>query len=131
MSNNEVINVNAEQSKSWEESFCEDCLFAPLVDIYESDDDFVLVASMPGISKENIRTKIEDKALIIMGRGNTDEEKERKYILKEHETGNYYRKFNLSDSIDETKINAKYENGQLILTLPKHERAKPRTIEIK
>ena len=57
--------------------------------------------------------------------------KNRKYILNENEIGNYYRKFRISNSVDETKIEARFENGQLIVKLPKHDRIKPRTIDIK
>jgi HSP20 family molecular chaperone IbpA len=129
--NKDVISVNAEQTQSWEESFCDECLYAPLVDIYEIEEDFVLVANMPGVKKENIRTKIEDRSLVIFGRMDIETLSHKKYILNETEIGNYYRKFNLSENIDESKIAGKFENGQLILHLPKHERAKPRTIEIK
>ena len=45
----------------------------------------------------------------------------RDYILNENEIGNYFRKFKISDSIDKTKISAKYDNGQLIVNLPKSE----------
>jgi HSP20 family protein len=60
-----------------------------------------------------------------------DELKNMKYIVKETEFGNYYRKFNLTDSIDDTKIEAEMKNGVLTVVLPKHERIKPKTITIK
>jgi HSP20 family protein len=50
--------------------------------------------------------------------------------LNEYTVGNYYRKFRISDSIDNNKIEAKFENGVLSVKLPKHDRVKPRTIEI-
>ncbi|KUG24902.1 hypothetical protein ASZ90_005280 [hydrocarbon metagenome] len=65
-----------------------------------------------------------------MGRINYNEAVNRKYILNEYTIGNYYRKFKISDSIDNSKIEARFENGVLTVKLPKHDRVKPRTIEI-
>lgn len=118
--------------KSWEEALENESWVAPLVDIYETDDEFFLNAYIPGVKKENLKIKLEDNHLVIMGRiDNYDEAVNRKYVLKETEIGNFYRRFKISDSIDESKINAKLENGVLEIRLPKHERVKPRTIEIK
>lgn len=117
--------------KSWEEALENESWVAPLIDIYETDDDYFLNAFMPGVTKDNLKIKLEDGHLVIMGRINYDEAVNRKYVLKETETGNYYRRFKISDSIDESKIDAKFENGILEIKLPKHERVKPKTIEIK
>jgi HSP20 family protein len=124
--------VKVQDQKSWEESFEKEVWTAPLVDIVETDENFVLVAYMPGVSKENAQVKLEDDNLVLMGRlDRYNELKDARYIVKEHEFGNYYRKFNLSDSIDETKIEAEMKDGLLTVVLPKHERIKPKTIEIK
>ncbi|MCX7797514.1 MAG: Hsp20/alpha crystallin family protein [Melioribacter sp.] len=117
--------------KSWEEALENECWIAPLVDIYETDNEYYLTAFMPGVKKENLKIKLEDNHLVIMGRINYDEAVNRKYVLKETETANYYRRFKISDSIDETKIDAKFEDGVLEVKLPKHERVKPKLIEIK
>ena len=93
-------------------------------------ENFFLVASMPGVNKDNVKVKLEDGSLVMMGKINYEEASNRKYVLQENEVGNYYRKFNVSDSIDSNRIDAKFENGQLTLTLPKHERIKPKNIEI-
>ncbi len=127
--NKEMVDVKT--SRSWEESLEKESWVAPLADIHETADDYFLVANMPGSAKENIKIKLEEGSLVIMGRINYDEVKGRKYILKETESGNYYRKFKIAESIDESRIDASYENGQLIVKLPKHERVKPKTISIK
>ncbi len=124
--------VKVQDQKSWEASFENETWIAPLVDIVETDDNFVLVAYMPGVSKENAQVKLEDSNIVLMGRlDRYNELKNARYIVKEQEFGNYYRKFNLSDSIDETKIEAEMKDGILTVVLPKHERVKPKTIEIK
>ncbi|MDH7604207.1 MAG: Hsp20/alpha crystallin family protein [Melioribacter sp.] len=117
--------------KSWEEALENESWVAPLVDIYETDDEFFLNAYIPGVKKENLKIKLEDGHLVIMGRIDYDEAVNRKYVLKETEIGNFYRRFKISDSIDESKIDARLENGVLEVRLPKHERVKPKTIEIK
>jgi len=127
--NKEVVSVK--QNQDWEKILETEAVVAPLVDIYETDDDFILSASMPGVAKDDVQLKLEENSLSIFGKVNYDELSKRKYILNENEIGNYYRKFNISNSIDESKIEARFENGQLVVKLPKHDRIKPRTIEIK
>ena len=127
--NKEVVTVNEEQS--WEQALENESWVAPLVDIYETEDDFYLTAVMPGVEKKDVKIKMEEGNLILMGRINYNETINRKYVLKESETGNYYRKFKISDSVDDSKIDASFENGILNVKLPKHERIKPKNIEIK
>ena len=101
------------------------------MNIYETADDYMLTADMPGLNKEDVKINIEDGSLVIFGKIKFKEMMDKRYILNESAIGNYYRKFNISDSIDDTRIEAKMENGQLNIRLPKHERVKPKIIEIK
>ena len=105
-------------------------LLPPLVDIYESNDDFILVANMPGVKKDGIEVKLAEGNLTIYGRVEREEVASESFVLREINEGNYYRVFRVSDSIDVNKIKAKIEDGVLTLTLPKHERVKPREIPI-
>jgi HSP20 family protein len=131
MTDNKEVNVQENKDvQEWEQILEKERSFAPFSDIYETENDFVLIANMPGIKKENITLKLEEGSLVIFGKVNYDELMKRKYILNETEIGNYYRRFKISDSIDISKIQAKFDNGQLILTLPKHDRIKPRKINI-
>ena len=127
--NKEMVEIK--DKKSWDEALENEPWVAPLVDIYETADEYYLTANIPGVSKENVKIKLEEGFLVIMGRVNVDEAKNRKYVLNEIEEGNYYRRFKISESIDEQKTDAKLENGVLNVKLPKHERVKPKTIEIK
>jgi HSP20 family protein len=128
--NSEAVEVK-EDKQSWENLLNAEGSFAPLVDIYETKDEFVLIADMPGVEKEDVNLKMEEGSMLIFGKINYQEILNRKFILKEKETGHFFRKFKISDTIDESGVSAKFENGQLIVTLPKHERVKPRTINIK
>lgn len=128
--NKEIISVEEISKLSIDELLRTENYISPLVDIIEMPDEFVLTANMPGISRKNIQVKVDDKSLVLFGRIDYKEAINRKYILNENEIGNYYRQFNISDTIDETKIEAKYDNGLLMVKLPKHDKAKLRTINI-
>jgi len=128
--NKDIVTVK-DKEQNWEEVLETESVVAPFVDVYETDDDFHLVANMPGVTRDDVKLKLEEGSLSILGKVNYKDVKNRKYILNENEIGNYYRKFRISNSVDETKIEARFENGQLTVRLPKHDRIKPRTIEIK
>ncbi len=123
--------TKVEESNSWEYALENESWIAPLVDIYETDDDYVLIANMPGVNREDVKIKLEDGDLIIMGRKRSTEDENRRYLMKEIDSSNYYRKFKLSESVDDDKIDASMEKGRLKIHLPKVERVKPKTIEIK
>lgn len=131
METNELTRTEEMKNTSWDEALEKECWVAPLVDIYETENEFVLTANMPGVSKENVKIKLEDGNLIIMGRIDYSERIKNRFVLSETEIGNYCRRFRISDGIDESRIDAKLDNGQLHITLPKHERIKPKNIEIK
>lgn len=124
----EMVNV---EKRTWDEALENESWVAPLVDIYETKDDFYLNAYMPGVNKNDIKIKMEEESLVIMGRINYENVNGRKYVLRESDSSNFYRKFRISDSVDYEKIEANMENGVLSIKLPKHERVKPRNIEIK
>ena len=128
--NKEIIAVKALNNYSIEEILRSQNNISPASDIYENNDEYILVANMPGVPRSEVQVKVIEDSLIVFGKINYSEVSNRNYILNENEVGNYFRKFNISDSIDRTKINAKYDNGQLIVNLPKSEKTKPRTIDI-
>ena len=126
----EIIAVKTFNSNSIDEILRRENNILPATDIFENQDEFTLVANMPGVSRSEIQVKVIDDSLIVFGKINYYEAVNRDYILNENEIGNYFRKFKISDSIDKIKISAKYDNGQLIVNLPKCEKNKPRTIDI-
>jgi len=125
------VEVKEHEHNEWEKILEIERSCDPLVDIYETDDEYVLIANLPGVKKENIKLHIEDGSLSIFGKINYEESIRRKYILNESNLANFYRKFKLSDSVDIEKIEATYENGQLFISLPKHDSVKPRNISVK
>ena len=128
--NKELINIKDNRNSSWEDTFEPHKCVAPFVDIYETDDEYVMTVDLPGVRRDNVKVKLESDTLMIFGKVNFDEINNRKYVLSETQKGNFFRRFNVSESIEQSKIEAKYENGQLTLYLPKKENVKPRNIEI-
>lgn len=128
--NKELVSLRNSDNNIWKEILETQNTVVPLVDIFENDECYVMVTNMPGVKRENVRVKIEGDILLIFGRINYEERKNREYILNENEIGNYYRIFKIEESIEKSKIEAMYENGQLIVNLPKNEKMKPINIEI-
>ena len=128
--NKEIIAVKELNYNSIDEILRRENNVQPATDIYENNDEYVLIANMPGVSRSEIQVKVIDESLIIFGRINYNEALNKDYILNENEIGNYFRKFKIADSIEKAKISAKYDNGQLIVNLPKSEKVKARTIDI-
>lgn len=105
-------------------------VFTPEVDIFETNGDITLMADMPGVAADGVNIDLRDGVLTLTGDVKPWEGAEESDVLVEFETGKYYRQFNLSDAIDQEKIEAKLEDGVLCLNLPKSEKALPRQITV-
>jgi HSP20 family protein len=128
--NRELISLKNVQSNSIDELLQTQNVVSPSVDIVEMDDQYILNANLPGLQRDDLQVRIEENNLVIFGRIDYNSALNRKYVLQENEIGNYYRTFKISDTIEKNKITAKYDNGQLLVVLPKTEKARTRTIEI-
>jgi HSP20 family protein len=103
----------------------------PLLDVYEQDDGLVLKASVPGMNPEELEVTVTGDVLTIQGEHKeTTAGEARNYLRREHRYGSFCRQLTLPAGIDTGKINASYENGVLVLELPKREEVKPRTIRV-
>ncbi len=103
----------------------------PPVDIYETDQNVVLSAELPGLDAKDVEVRVEDGTLYLKGQRNFEKEvKEENYHRIERSYGSFMRAFPLPSSVDTEKASAEYKNGVLKLTLPKREEAKPKTIKI-
>ena len=110
----------------------ENAVWMPLTDIYEDKDSFTLKLDLPGIKKEDVKISFVDGKLSISGeRVQENESKDAKCHRIERSYGKYYRSFNLPENIVSDKINAEFKDGQLTVSIPKAEEAKPKEIEIK
>jgi HSP20 family protein len=130
MENKEMIPVKVKGNSSVEELLDTQNYISPLVNICETDDEFVLTANMPGVVRDNVKVRVEGDALIMFGAIQYEEAFNRNYLLNEQEIANYYRTFKISDTVNQSNIEARYDNGQLVVNLQKNEKVKPRTINI-
>lgn len=101
----------------------------PAVDIYETEAGLTLLADMPEVPKENLKIRVEEGILTIVGDGASPWRSNP--LVKEFELASFYRQFQLTEEVDSEKICAELKNGVLTLSLPKKEKAKPREIPIK
>lgn len=106
-------------------------VFTPYVDIFETDDEITLLADMPGVSSDDLTINLRGNMLTLTGKVAPFKGANEEDVLIEYEIGKYHRQFNLSSVIDQSKIDAKLNDGVLRLSLPKVEEVKPRKIEIK
>lgn len=123
---------------SWFESTLEkeregrkSAVWAPSVDVKETDKEVIVKADLPGIKKEDIEVSIDKDQLVIKGERKMEkEEKEKDYVRVERSYGSFYRSFNIGVPVKEDEIKADYKNGVLEINLPKAEVKKPKKIEI-
>ncbi len=97
---------------------------APLVDIYENNDELLVVADLPGVVSEGLAIRVEKDQLSIEAH---HDENQAQFTSQR----DYARTFLVPSGIDAEKINAELKNGILTLHLPKSAKIKPRLIEVK
>ena len=102
---------------------------APVVDIFENEDEVLLHADMPGVTKDKISVNVDNGKLEISDVPNLESKGAEHW--QSFGDVEYRRVFSVPQSIDVSKVNAELKDGTLKLHLPKAETAKPRKIEIK
>jgi len=106
--------------------------WTPAVDVSEDKSTVKIVAELPGVRSEDVKLSIENNVLTIRGEKKQEVEDNSERVHRyERLYGSFERAFALSTSIDCDKIEAKFENGILTVTLPKGEKARPREIPVK
>ncbi len=104
---------------------------APVLDLYQDQDNFTVRAELPGLKKEDIKLSLHDGVLTLGGERRNEKAHDEKGLLRnERFFGRFERSINLPMQVDGTRVTASYEDGVLTVTLPKAEAAKPRQIEI-
>lgn len=105
--------------------------WAPRVDIYETEDSYVVRADLPGIKKEDIEIDLKDNTLAVRGEKKFDGKSDKdNYVRVERKYGKFVRTFRLSDNVDRGKIKANYKDGVLEITIPKREEAATKQIKV-
>jgi HSP20 family protein len=104
--------------------------FQPRVDIFETDSELTLYADVPGVKAEDVELRYERGELVLQA---CPPRRTRAglALLREYAEGDYFRVFQIHESIDSEKIEADCKNGVLTVHLPKAETAKPRQVRVK
>lgn len=103
----------------------------PAVNLKESDNGYEIHLAAPGLKKEDFKISLEDKVMTISSEKSTESEaSEDKFTRKEYNYTSFSRSFTLPENIDIESIDAKYENGELRVNLPKKENTTEKLIEV-
>src|SRR5215467_5953507 len=105
--------------------------WSPAVDIYETENEIVVQAELPGVDRKDISLNLENNVLTLRGERRFEKEtKEENYHRIERSYGGFGRTFSIPATVDEEKIRADYRDGILKIALPKKEQVKPKQIRI-
>lgn len=101
----------------------------PAVNIREDEDAFSVELAAPGKKKEDFNINLDHNVLTISSESKDEkEEKNANYTRREFSYSSFQRSFVLPNSVDSDKISASYENGVLLINIPKKEEAKKKTV---
>lgn len=128
MAEKTVPNTQTQTPPAQEGTRAQNRYVAPPVDIYELEDKLVVVSDIPGATNESLDVSVENNVLTIQAR--TDRQTPGRPVYREFDTVNFYRQFELAETVDAERISAELKNGVLTLHLPKAEKAKPRRINV-
>ena len=105
---------------------------APAIDMYQTDDEIVVKASLPGVKADEVQINITGEILTLKGETKqVDEKKGQAWHMREQRWGTFERSIALPTEVVADSARAEFENGILTITLPKAEEVKPKIINIK
>jgi HSP20 family protein len=102
----------------------------PAVNIYETQEAYILEAELPGVNKDGVSVRLEGSLLTVEGRRSAPALPDSGFFYRESSPADFRRTFQVDPAIDTAKICARMEQGMLTVTLPKAETAKPRNITV-
>jgi len=107
----------------------------PAIDMYQTDNDVVVKAALPGFKADDVQINVTGDVLTIRGEtqheDDEDEQKDKAWHIREHRWGSFERSISLPTDVVSEKAQADFDNGILTITLPKAEEVKPKTITVK
>lgn len=105
--------------------------WTPSVDIFETQENIVLKAELPGLEQKDISIEVRDNTLTLRGEKKFEKEvKEENYHRIERSYGTFQRIFTLPDTVQQDKVKAKFKDGVLEINMPKLEKAKSKLIKV-
>jgi HSP20 family protein len=106
--------------------------WSPAVNILESEEGIVITADLPGLKAEDVEVTVDNGVLTIKGERTLEEAAEGEtYHRVERSYGSFERSFSIPNSVDPKKIEARFVNGEMTVTLPKRDESKPRSVKVK
>jgi HSP20 family protein len=106
-------------------------VFRPDVDIVECEEEFLVLADLPGVDEEHVQVRLEDGVLSLDASLAVLPAEDWQLVHGEYRLGQYHREFRLSEHIDVERIRASMRDGVLELHLPKADRHRPRVITVR
>jgi HSP20 family molecular chaperone IbpA len=104
-------------------------VIAPAVDVFENDNEVLVVADVPGISEDAFEIHVENDKLTIQTKRQAVSDA--RALAREYEEFDYARSFRIPAGIDAPKVSAEVKSGTLTVHLPKSEAVKPRRISVR
>jgi HSP20 family protein len=104
---------------------------APKTNLYDNGEEFLVVAEVPGMSKDDINIRIQGNYLELSGSRKADSPEGYRMHRAERPAASFTRSFTIPSDVDGERVQASLKDGLLTLTLPKAEAAKPKQIEIR
>ena len=105
--------------------------WSPAVDIFETENEIMVQAELPGVDRKDLTLNLENNVLTLKGERRFEKEtKQENYHRIERSYGAFSRAFSIPAIVDEEKIRADYKEGILKIALPKKEQVKPKQIKI-
>jgi HSP20 family protein len=103
----------------------------PKVDIIDHDNEVEVQAALPGVKNEDLDVSINNQTITIRTSTKEEKKEEGKYFRREITRGEFQRTLSLPDNVDDANAKASFKDGILTVTIPKTEKSKRKTIEIK
>jgi HSP20 family protein len=114
-----------------EDNGSETAVWAPRVDLIENENDYLIHADLPGVSRDDIKINFQDGTLTVSGeRRMQNTEDKGDFVRVERSFGHFYRSFALPQMVEVERIKATFNDGVLTIRVPKAEETKPRQIEL-
>jgi HSP20 family protein len=105
--------------------------WVPAVDIFETENELVLKADLPGVTEKDIDVRVENNMLTFRGERQFETKvKEDNYLRVERAYGSFSRSFGLPNTVNTEAISAEYKNGVLTVQLPKRAESKPKQVKV-
>jgi len=119
------FSLNREGGSTWSS-------FSPAIDMYQTDNEIVVKAALPGLKPEEVQINVTSDILTIKGEVKHEEEKKDKsWHIREQRWGSFERSLRLPTGVISDRAKADFDNGILTISLPKSEEVRPKTITVK